>query len=66
MNTLHTTVVLSMLTFVTVGSTQFNELIEAVDTPRVIAALRAHGYSKVSMQIGAGQHEPRTRRGVDW
>lgn len=57
---------MSLLTFVTVGSTQFNDLIETVDTPRVIAALRTCGYSKLSMQIGAGAHEPRTRRGVDW
>jgi UDP-N-acetylglucosamine transferase subunit ALG13 len=58
--------IMSLLTFVTVGSTQFNDLIETVDTPRVIAALRTCGYSKLSLQIGAGAHEPRTRRGVDW
>ena len=53
--------------FVTVGTTQFDSLIEALDTPECADALRGNGYGSVVIQRGKGTSElvhlaPRRRR----
>ena len=53
--------------FVTVGTTQFDSLIEALDTPECADALRGNGYGSVVIQRGKGTRElvhlaPRRRR----
>ena len=45
--------------FVTVGTTSFDALIEALDTPQVVDALRRKGYGSLTMQIGRGAYVPR-------
>lgn len=47
--------------FVTVGTTKFDALIEALDTDECMAQLAARGYSHVLMQIGHGTHTPAPR-----
>ncbi|WIA10315.1 hypothetical protein OEZ86_000456 [Tetradesmus obliquus] len=44
--------------FVTVGTTKFEDLIKAVDTPEFAAALAAKGYSQLIIQKGAGEYVP--------
>ncbi|OQR98044.1 UDP-N-acetylglucosamine transferase subunit [Achlya hypogyna] len=44
--------------FVTVGTTSFDALVEALDTAEAYAALAAHGYDSVVFQIGRGSYEP--------
>ncbi len=44
--------------FVTVGTTKFEALVETVDSEPVLAALRAHGFERVLVQYGAGEHVP--------
>ncbi|KAF0975397.1 hypothetical protein FDP41_005391 [Naegleria fowleri] len=41
--------------FVTVGTTQFNDLIKIMSKPSVFRALHDHGYSHLIMQIGTGE-----------
>ncbi|KAH7479905.1 hypothetical protein PRIC1_008546 [Phytophthora ramorum] len=48
-----------MHAFVTVGTTKFEALIEALDTDACLSALVARGFSSLRMQIGHGQHLPR-------
>ncbi|ACO62081.1 glycosyltransferase family 1 protein [Micromonas commoda] len=43
--------------FVTVGTTQFDSLIEALDTPECADALRGNGYGSVVIQRGKGTRE---------
>ncbi|CAK4708607.1 hypothetical protein LEN26_006069 [Aphanomyces euteiches] len=45
--------------FVTVGTTSFDALIQAVDTPEVYATLKKLGYDEIVIQIGRGEYEPR-------
>lgn len=40
--------------FVTVGTTSFDELIETVVSPEVLAVLKNQGYTKVLLQVGKG------------
>ncbi|KDO26416.1 hypothetical protein SPRG_08219 [Saprolegnia parasitica CBS 223.65] len=44
--------------FVTVGTTSFDALVAALDTPAVYATLAAAGYTQVVFQIGRGSYEP--------
>ena len=44
--------------FVTVGTTKFDMLIEAVDDPAVASALAARGYTHLTMQIGSALYQP--------
>lgn len=44
--------------FVTVGTTKFDMLIEAVDDPAVASALAARGYTHLIMQIGSALYQP--------
>ncbi|OWZ17060.1 UDP-N-acetylglucosamine transferase subunit [Phytophthora megakarya] len=48
-----------MLAFVTVGTTKFEALIEALDTNACLSALVARGFTSLRMQIGHGEHLPR-------
>lgn len=43
---------------VTVGTTEFNELIAAVDTPAFVQALRGVGAPRLVVQIGRGSYVP--------
>ena len=45
--------------FVTVGTTEFDALIEAVDSDAAHAALAALGYTRVLFQVGRGSARPR-------
>ncbi|VDK46390.1 unnamed protein product [Anisakis simplex] len=47
-----------MSCFVTVGSTQFDELIETVCTKEAISALKERGVSSVLIQCGNGKYRP--------
>ena len=47
-----------MKCFVTVGSTQFDPLIVAMDSDQVLCALHARGYTSVELQIGS--YSPRS------
>ena len=44
---------------VTVGTTSFDALIAAMDRLSVVDALRAKGYTSMTMQIGRGAYKPR-------
>jgi len=44
---------------VTVGTTKFDALIQAVDTPEVAAAILDRGYDRLVMQVGDGAYKPR-------
>jgi hypothetical protein len=44
---------MSRAVFVTVGTTKFDALIAAVDTPAVAEALSSHGYDRLVMQVCA-------------
>lgn len=44
--------------FVTVGTTKFNSLIQAVDNPEVLSTLSCKGYTSLTAQIGHGEHIP--------
>ena len=46
--------------FVTVGTTKFDALIQAVDRAEIAAALTAKGYSRLVIQKGAGKHQVQT------
>lgn len=48
-----------MLAFVTVGTTKFDALVEALDTDACLSALVACGFTSLRMQIGHGEHLPR-------
>lgn len=45
---------------VTVGTTEFNELIKAIDNHEFAIALQILSINKVTVQIGRGNHEPHT------
>ncbi|CAG9460649.1 unnamed protein product [Pedinophyceae sp. YPF-701] len=45
--------------FVTVGTTKFDGLVEAVDTPSFAGALMQQGFTKLTVQAGRGLYEPR-------
>ena len=45
--------------FVTVGTTSFDELIEAMDSIDVIETLKARGYDSLFIQRGRGAYEPK-------
>jgi beta-1,4-N-acetylglucosaminyltransferase len=44
--------------FVTVGTTNFNDLIVSLDQEQTLASLRARGFTELVLQIGHGAHEP--------
>ncbi|KAF6251648.1 glycosyl transferase [Scenedesmus sp. NREL 46B-D3] len=44
--------------FVTVGTTKFEDLIKAVDTPEFAASLAAKGYTQLIIQKGTGEYVP--------
>lgn len=44
--------------FVTVGTTRFDSLIEAVDQPAVLSTLASKGFTSLTAQIGHGDHVP--------
>mmetsp|Transcript_14940 Transcript_14940/g.26613 ORF Transcript_14940/g.26613 Transcript_14940/m.26613 type:complete len:106 (-) Transcript_14940:8-325(-) len=45
--------------FVTVGTTSFDALIEALDSQRVVESLRKRGYTSLTLQIGRGGYIPK-------
>ena len=45
--------------FVTVGTTRFDALVEAVDSEEVAAALAGKGYARLVVQLGASAYRPR-------
>ncbi|DAZ96347.1 TPA: hypothetical protein N0F65_007997 [Lagenidium giganteum] len=47
--------------FVTVGTTKFDALIQALDSDACLKALRKRGFTRVLMQIGHGTHVPRAK-----
>lgn len=46
------------LVFVTVGTTKFDALVEAIDDPRVRSCLTAKGFTSLLVQIGHGSYVP--------
>ena len=46
--------VLAMSVFATVGTTQFDKLIETLLTDDVLGALARHGYHTLRLQVGRG------------
>ena len=44
--------------FVTVGTTRFDALIRALDTPQTILTLSAKSFTKLVIQLGAGTYTP--------
>ena len=48
----------SKTAFVTVGTTRFDALVEAVDSPRFERALLSRGFGRLVVQAGAGGHAP--------
>ncbi|TMW67310.1 hypothetical protein Poli38472_012426 [Pythium oligandrum] len=48
-----------MHVFVTVGTTKFDALVQALDTEACMRALHERGATSVLMQIGHGEHTPR-------
>lgn len=44
--------------FVTVGTTRFDALIEAVDRPAILSGLLSRGFTSLTVQIGHGDHVP--------
>jgi beta-1,4-N-acetylglucosaminyltransferase len=44
--------------FVTVGTTSFDALVRALDTPRLVDALRRKGFTELTLQVGRGTHVP--------
>lgn len=49
----------AMRVFVTVGTTKFDALVQALDTDACLAALKARGCTNLLLQIGHGEHIPR-------
>ena len=47
--------------FVTVGTTSFDALLAALDRPKVVATLRACGFTSVAVQFGRGEASGRIR-----
>jgi beta-1,4-N-acetylglucosaminyltransferase len=47
--------------FVTVGTTSFDALLAALDRPKVVATLRARGFTSVAVQFGRGEASGRVR-----
>lgn len=44
--------------FVTVGTTKFDPLIEAIDDVALLSSLASKGFTSLTAQIGHGQHVP--------
>lgn len=44
--------------FVTVGTTKFDPMVEAIDKAAVLSSLSSKGFSSLTAQIGHGQHVP--------
>lgn len=44
--------------FITVGTTDFDSLIKAIDNVFFLECLQKHGFSNVQIQIGRGKYEP--------
>lgn len=44
--------------FVTVGTTEFNELIASIDCIEFLKCLKGLGFNKINIQIGRGSYEP--------
>ncbi|CBJ31146.1 beta(1,4)-N-acetylglucosaminyltransferase [Ectocarpus siliculosus] len=44
--------------FVTVGTTKFDSLVQAVDNAVVLSSLCSKGFTSLTVQIGHGQHVP--------
>ena len=51
--------------FVTVGTTSFDKLIQVVSSDAVVEMFQKLGYSKLELQIGRGEYEPRERDNVN-
>jgi len=47
-----------MHVFVTVGTTDFDDLVREVDTPAFLGAVKALGFAKITVQIGRGNKVP--------
>jgi beta-1,4-N-acetylglucosaminyltransferase len=47
------------IVYVTVGTTSFDALIEAVDRPEIYSILEGRGFHQVIFQIGRGLYEPK-------
>ena len=48
--------------FVTVGTTSFDALIEALDSERTVKVLEQRGFTELTLQIGRGTYAPTTLR----
>nr|XP_002734333.2 PREDICTED: UDP-N-acetylglucosamine transferase subunit ALG13 homolog [Saccoglossus kowalevskii] len=46
------------MVFVTVGTTKFDALVEAVSSPSIRRQLESLGFTRLVLQIGRGQYEP--------
>jgi beta-1,4-N-acetylglucosaminyltransferase len=44
--------------FITVGTTEFDQLIEAIDNLEFLVVLRDKGFTKLTIQLGRGTYEP--------
>ena len=44
--------------FVTVGTTKFDPMVEAIDKAAVLSSLSSKGFSSLTAQIGHGHHVP--------
>lgn len=44
--------------FVTVGTTKFDPMVEAIDKAAVLSSLSSKGFSSLTAQIGHGDHVP--------
>jgi beta-1,4-N-acetylglucosaminyltransferase len=52
--------------FVTVGTTEFDQLISVISSPESLRVLRSLGYQRLVLQIGRGKFEPESgvREGI--
>jgi beta-1,4-N-acetylglucosaminyltransferase len=49
---------MSKRAFVTVGTTDFDALVTAIDNKEFLMCLRYHGFATLAIQIGRGQYSP--------
>jgi UDP-N-acetylglucosamine transferase subunit ALG13 len=55
---------IEMMLFVTVGTTEFDELLDEIDCDAFYNLLKELGYSKVIYQFGRGKHIPQSRKDI--
>lgn len=49
---------MSKRVFITVGTTEFNDLIRTIDTKEILKELSSQGYTELIIQIGKGEYIP--------